>query len=316
MPATLIHINHSYPAHVPVLIGAPEELVTHRELRNKYQTNRHIKTWACWFQLKALTTSNKIQNWYKQLDHLLPFLQMNENTLRRRLCEMIELQLITVVDGDIYLISYEKAAALLNIPYAGTIKVEYNPTKHEGKQIFQYLLRSEEMRSAQLRQLDALLYHLDQNPLLKKTLHILLVKAGADDQRLYKEPRYYQERLLQLQMQYFKEGSELLDNIMLHRADINRGVKKIQENHAYKATQSASYLKKRLYKLRLIQVEKVCVESKQRSRLYIPDGDTRRDGYKYVAATKRTAWFLTDQINFTYEIQSGKTAEKKGQKVA
>lgn len=316
-------MTQQIPNEVPVLIGAAEELVTHRELRNKYQTNRSIKTWSVWFLLKALTKSGKLQQWRKQLTFLLSWLQCNERTLYSRLHEMEALELISIDEkGNINLISYEKAAAILDIPWCGTKSVPYNPSKYEGNQIFQYLLRAEEFRYQQNRQLEALTYHLDNNPSLKNNLHVLLVQQGADSQRLFKDPRYYQQRLLQLQLQLFKEGSEILAYVCTHRADINRGVAAIQNNHGYKSAQSASYLKKRMFQLGVIRVEKICVESKVRSRLYVPvaaankEGRRDRDGYKWISATKRTALFLTDQITFAYEMPDEKRGETKGAKAA
>lgn len=284
-----------------------------RELRNKYETNRHIKTWSCWFLLKALTSSSKIQTWYKQKEHLFPWLQLNENTFRRRIAEMEKLELLTIDNGgSLNLVSYEKAAGILGIAWCGLTNIIYNPTKNAGKQIFQYLLRGEEIRLNQDIQLDALTYHLEKNLSLKIQLHYLMVKAGADDQRLHKEPRYFQERLLLLQMHLFKEGSELLEFVTTHRADINRGVLSIKKAHCYKATQSVSYMKKRMRELKLISIEKKCVRSLGRSRLFIPDGNgKKKDGYKWIARTKQTALFLTDQISFLYEIKPQKKRPDK-----
>jgi len=318
MSAIVKHITPKLPTHIPVLRGASEELVTHRVLRSKYETNRDIKIWSCWFLLKALTTTGKIKCWYKQKQILLPYVQMNENTFRRRLKDLVQLQLITLNDdGSIELISYERAAGILDIAYTGVYYLQYNPEQNAGKQIFQYLLRCEEIRFAQERQLDGLLFHLDKNPSLKNSLHEMMVKAGADDQRLYKDREYYQKRLLQLQLHAFQEGTELLKFIFTHRADINRGVLSIQKAHCYKATTSVSYMKKRMFKLGLIQVNKVCVHSVQRSRLYIPDGNGRqKDGYKWIGAKKETALFLTDQITFTHEIPVKKKGQGRSSKAA
>jgi hypothetical protein len=310
MPALLKHINQVLPTHVPVIIGAEEELVQKRELRNTYHTNRDIKSWACWFLLKALTKSGKIQQWTKQEEHLLHYTQMNLKTFYTRLHEMTTLQLITIEDSDIHLISYEKAAELLDITYYGTKLVEYDPEKQKGKQVFQYLIRGEEFKAAKERQFDGMHFKLDKNPPLKNTLHVLLVKAGADDQRLYKDRHYFQERLLNLQQQLFKEGSDIQDQVFERRADINRSVASIQKAHSYKAKQSVCYIKHRMLELGLIIIEKKRVESNVRARIIIRDGDTRRDGYKYNTRTKKTIWFLCDQISFTYETKQAMRGKK------
>jgi hypothetical protein len=317
MPAVLKHITQSVPRFVPVITGAAEELVGHRELRNKYHTNRSIKTWSCWFLLKSLTSSGKIQRWRTQREFLFEWLQMNEKTFYARLKEMTQLQLITVDEEEnIHLVSYDKAAQILEVPYIGLTNIEYNPEKYGGKQVFQYFLRAEEFRYQQQRQRSALLYYLDKNPLLKNDLHLLMVKYGADGQQLQISGSYFQERLLLLQMRSFKEGSDILQYILTHRADINRGVSRIKDNHNYKSTQSVSYMKKRMLKLQVITITKKKVESSERSRLYIPDGDKKKDGYKYVRRTRQTVWFLTDQISFAYEISKRKTGAGSSCKAA
>jgi hypothetical protein len=316
MTASLKHISLLTPTQVPVITGAAEVLVSQRELRTTYQTNRSIKTWSAWFLLKALTTSGKIQKWRSQKTFLLHWLQMNERTFYRRLEEMQQLDLVTVENENIQLASYEKAAGILEIAYTTLTHIQYNPDEQKGKQIFRYFITAEEFRFQQQRQLNALIYHLDKNPLLKNDLHFLMVKYGADGQQLQKSASYYQERLLKLQMQMFKEGSDILSYVLTHRADINRGVNRIKDNHNYKSTQSACYLKKVMAKLNIISITKKKVESANRARIYIPDGDKKRDGYKYCKRTKQTVWFLTDQISFAYEATIKKTGEVEKRKVA
>lgn len=340
MTAVVKHIS-DYPAFVPVLNGAAKELVGHRELRGMYtgkksrkqrkkkseeyyakrtegyQTNRSIKTWSCFFLLKALTTSGKIQNWthVNNKARLLTWLQMEENTFRSRIKEMTVLNLVSTSKDknrtvDIILTSWEKAAAILGIQYTGTTQIKYNPDELQGKQIFQFVLRAEEFKQEQQKQLEALMYHLDKNPLLKNDYHLMLLKHGADDKQL-RNPVYFQQRLLSLQMHLFKEGSDILDYIFSRRADINRSGNLIKEHHSYKSTQSVSYLKRRMHKLKVIIVQKIIVESACRSRLYIPDGEKRRDGYKWLQKKQHTAWFLTDQITFKYATEPpGKPAAK------
>lgn len=342
MTAIVKNIN-DYPRFVPVLNGAASALVAHRELRGQYvgqpdkykkrkkaseqyyskrtegyYTNRSIKTWCCFFLLKALTTSGKLQNWTGRDNKLwiLTWLQMNENSFRRRLAEMQELDLCGIdkqSNGSINIIltSYEKAAAILDIPFNGTTQLKYSPDAHQGKQIFRFFITAEEFRSEQVKQLEALTYWLNKNLSLKNDLHLLLLKFGADDKQL-RNPVYFQQRLLALQMHLFKEGSEILSYVFSRRADINRSGKLIQDHHTYKSQQSVSYLKQRMIEHDIIGMQKICVESKERSRLYIPDGlQGRRDGYKWVDKKGVTAWFLTCQISFNYELQHSPKATAK-----
>jgi hypothetical protein len=292
-----------------VLHGAVEELVTHRELRNKYETNRDIKVWSFYFLLKAFTTANKIQNWRRQLQVILPFVQMSEKTFYNYLKKLTAAGLCTLDDQDIYPVSWQNAAKVLDIVYCGTYTIEFNPIKHGKKQAFQYLIRREEIAINQKSQQGGLMHGIDENPQWKNDMVTHMVKAGADGQRLQSDSSYFQQQLLNLQMMLFRSGSAIFPIAMKHRADINRSVNCIQKYHCYKSPQSVSYMKRRMAELGIIKVEKICVESKKRARLYVPDGDSQREGYKWNALHKSTLWFLTDQIHFTNETSSKNTGQ-------
>lgn len=303
MTLQVAHIAPAYPTAVPVPIGLPEALVKRRVLKEKYEVNPDIKTVSIWLLLKSLTKSGLIKNWWAQKDDLLPFLHICERTFYSQLHKMQKLGLISEVDaaGNIRLISYEKAAALFDVAYSGMKYLPYNYKQHAKKQSFQYLLRAEEIRTAQSAQLCGLHNHLDKNPSLKTDLHQLLHQHGADMQRLYKEPKYYQECLLQLQKRVFREGSAIIDTVFIRRADINRSVGTWASHHNYRSKQSVSYLKKVMQELDIVSVKKDTVESDKRSRIYYEADGQRKEGYKWVARGGKTTWFLTDQISFKYE---------------
>ena len=293
-----------------MLKGAAAELCRHRELRNKYETNRSIKTWACYFLLKSKTTSGIIQKWTKQKGSLLAYLQMSENCFRARVAEMKALKLITLIGRNtIQLTSYEKAAEILDIPYTGLIKIEYDANTAPGNQIFQYFLRAQEIRENQQAQLDALHYYANKNPQLKEVLTQLMLHHGADKAKLHLA-EYFQERLLILQMHYFKHGSDIWNVITTLRADINRSVTGIQSAHKYKAAQSVSYMKKRMAKLQLLTITKKQVQSECRTRLYISDTEgKKREAARYCRSSKTTFMQLCDQL--TVKISTLDTTEKK-----
>jgi hypothetical protein len=316
--AIIRHIDQKMPTKVPVITGSEDILVLCREERNVYQTNRIIKVYACWYLLKALTTSGKIQGWRGQLSKLLPWLQLSERTFYRHLDTMEEIGLVSFPPGsnDITFISYERAADILGIFYHGTHSIDYDPEKQKGKQLFQYLLRGEELRRQQHKQLEAIRYYLDENPSEKADLVQLLQNAGYQRSKLEKNIRYLQECLLELQLQVFKKGSAIFDLIFWRRADINRCVTTIQRDHKYKHKTSVSYMKKVMAKFGLITVKKRHSESEVRSRLEYADGNGKRQAYKWVRKKNRTVLFLTDQINFCYESTPGTMEPKKGHEKA
>ena len=145
--------RHYIKKMVPVLRGASEVLVNHRELRNCYQTNRSIKTWATYFLLKSISIPGVIKCWRSQKDHLLQYCKMTESCFMARLKELKALGLITISKGlTITLTSFENAAKILGIEYTGTIKIEYD-AKIPGKQVFQYYLMLDEIRCNQNKQI-------------------------------------------------------------------------------------------------------------------------------------------------------------------
>ncbi|MFZ4056977.1 MAG: hypothetical protein ACOYKE_02510 [Ferruginibacter sp.] len=313
--AAVVH-DMNYSNTVAVLNGAAEVLVTHRELRSRYCTNRSIKTWATYFLLKSVTTSGVIRDWTKQKNKLLAYCKLTENVFRARLAEMVELKLVELSKNrSLLLTSFETAADILGIEYTGTIKIQYNDTL-PGKQIFQYFLRAEEFRANQHKQLAALTYYASKNPLLKNQLLQLLDKHGFELKRLENDSVYFQKSLLSLQQHAFKEGSPLLSIIHQLRADINRSVTGIKKSHGYKSAQSASYLKNVMRKMQLISIEKICIESNERSRLYIAGEERPREAYKWLPSKKRTAWFLTDQIAFKFHTELPKIQKNEKKKIA
>lgn len=305
---------------VAIPVGAPEALVGQRQLRNKYQTNREIKYWSTFFLLKALTTSGHIQNWRSQRQFLLSWLQLNEPTFYTHLKALKQRQLLTVDQAfNIHLVSMRDAAKLLGLEFAGVTKLPYNPIKNAGKQVFQYLMMCEEIRSSKTVQTDGLVYNLEKNPPLRNHLLIVLQQRGADEQQLVSNKNYLQERLLNYQMQIFRHGSEILEYIFERRADVNRSIGKIKEHYAYKTSRSVRYLKKKLQKLGLVEIKKISVVSECRSRRYVPDATKksgRRDGYKWLKQALQTEWTLCDQITVTYQPVKQYKNEKASKKAA
>jgi len=301
---------------VPVLYGASTQLVAHRELRNKYCTNRSIKVWSTYFLLKSLTSSGYIQHWIQQREWLLEFLQINEQTLRSRIKELQRLQLLQIKPGySLQLVSYKKAASILGIDYAGIFTIAYDRGL-KGTNTFAYMLTADEFRSNQDTQRSALIHNLDKNPMLLNLLHELLLHQGCNAQRLKSDPAYLQEQLLKLQERSFKQGSDILGEIMQRRADINRGVKKIAEHHGYKHHRSVTYLKRVMEKLGIIAIEKRTVLSEARSRRYVPGVQSRKNGYMWMKEARITCWTLCDQITINQNLLHEKKQPFSAQQAA
>ena len=290
----------------------PELVVGNRELRGQhakksagYETNRDIGDWSLFFLLKPLSTSGVVQNWRSQRPFLLAWLQINEPTFYTKIGRLKKAGFLTIdISFNIHLVSYAKAADIMGIAYAGTYNIAYNPYINAGKQNFRYLIIAEEIKHHQHRQLAALMHKMDNNPPLKKALLSMLIQHGADGRLLLADEHYFQQRLLLLQLQLFKAGSNILSYVFTCRADINRGVKLMKKHHNFKSVQSVTDLKKRLIKLHIITVEKRKAESLERSRIYFPEAGAVREGYKYIKKKKITALFLTDQIGFIHKKQA------------
>lgn len=284
---------------ISVLIGASNKLVGARELRNKYCTNRQIKTWAFYFLLKSLSSSGQIQHWIKQREFLLEFLKCNEQTFRSRINELVKLGLVEIAPGyTLILTSYKNAASILEIEYLGTTQINYDYTQ-PGKNLFSYSITAEEILNNQDTQRTALTYHLEKNQLLLNLLSHALIHEGCDARKLNNDPQYFQESLLKLQEASFKQGSDNYTEVMQRRADVNRGVKKIAKDHNYKSIRSVTYLKRALEKLGLIKVVKRFIVSDVRSRRYVPAEAGKqqpKSGYMWLKTAQTTCWQLCDQL--------------------
>ena len=331
----VIHPIEKTIFEIPVLYGAAEELVQHREQRGNYVaktgyikrkkfggkynasrttsgyfTNQSIKHWSTWFLLKGITNSGYIKDWIKQKEYLLNFCKTTETTFRTHLNALIELELISIEsDYSITLTSYENAADILGIHFSGTYKINYD-IHEENNQTFQYLLRAEEMRTNQHVQLEALVLKLDKNPTIMDWCMPIFNKDGYSENNLKNDPKLLQTLLFKLQQEAFIYGSDIYEIIHRLRADINRGVECCAKQHSYKSAQSVSYLKSVLINQGIISVEKKFIESKKRCRLYIPkvnETDARNEGTKYLKHQKKTGWRLTDQVT----IKSKSTNEIK-----
>ncbi len=308
MATALHHIGQR--KYVAVLRGAANALVTHRELRNEYHTNRSIKTWGTFFLLKSLSIPGMIKRWTSQKEKLLVYCKMNEGSFRTRLRELKALGLITISkDLTITLTSFENAAQILGIEYTGTIKIEYDE-KLPGKNVFQYYLVMDEIRCNQNKQLEAINYKADKNPQLRELLEAVMIQHGADGSYLENQ-KYFQQFLLVIQLYYFKTGSDIWSVISQLRGDINRSVYGIKKQYGYKSAKSVSYLKQRLQQLGLASIEKTKVESDVRTRLYVPDeSGKRRDGVKYCWKTKKTILFLCDAITANFRTMDVKKQQQ------
>lgn len=312
-----------YPKKVRVLYGAAEALVDQRHLVKKYETNATIKYWSTWFLLKSLTSTSFIQDWTSHKKYILNYVQMGIKTFRKHLTWLQDNELLffdAKNPDSIRLVSYMDAAEILKIEYDGTYEVSFNPKKiKNGKQPFQYLLRTEECETNKRQQIETIMYKLDNNPKLKQDIIYMIGQVGANYERLMNDDAYFVSRLLALQVKLFRDGSEILQYVMQCRADINRGVIRIKQHHRYRSKQSVSYMKRKMAKYGFITIEKRSIESKERSRLYVPPNEETpphkirnglRDGYIWDDDRNITIWRLCDQISRRYTYSDNKAHQK------
>lgn len=309
--APVISINQNNVYQIPVLIGAANELVGLREKKNVYNVNPHIKYWATWFLLKSFTTSGRIQAWNKQKRELLEFLRMSDGSLRNQLYKLQQLKLISIEksaigrDRDLVLTSYKEAAGIMGIIYKGTEIINYKPHEYANEsQVFRYLLTAKEIESNQQLQTDELFRKFQKNCSGHTTEILLqLSKIGANTNRCMADKHYLQQQLMKLQKIVFREQSAMASITFSLRSDTNRSCRRAAEDYKYKSHTSFSYIKKKLLKVGAIAVEKVLVNSKERSRIYymaeVEGKHIRKDGYKWNDKAQQTYWRLCDQVTVT-----------------
>lgn len=296
---------------IKIPVGFASKVVTDRDLhgeRQKYRTNRTIKLADTWLVLKSLTTSGKIQNYKDQLESLAEICKVSEWTLRNRLKQLKEMQLVKFTYYDTGC-RYEKDLLIANWNrfldefLIDTRFVEYHIVAYdstEQKKTLEYAIRAIEFEENRYNQMLAIRSQLQKNPQLFNQLCVLMMKhvPGCKPED-FSDIRKFIDRLFWLQKHSFKhwpkadnEGSkyvyELINQI---NACLDRSAKGIRRSHGYKSCLSTTYLKRQLTKRGFAEL--------RRNSAHISTERQRKPKeclVNYESSSKATKWHLPDSL--------------------
>lgn len=237
-------------------------LVAQRKQVNKYETNQLIRAVGTWLLLKHETSSGIISSWTLQKKHLLQLCKCNENTFRHRLRVLSDIGFLQVKRSVIHLSSWKTIETILGIDCRDRMPVQYNI--NDKQQIYQWIIAAE-IEDNKRRQDYMILAKMDKNIELKSELIALALSMGADRARITDDD-YLLSWLRTIYISSFHRSSDIHRLMNVIRPDNNRSVKAIRRAWCARSTQTVSYWKHSLSSAGIISVQKMQVESVDRSR--------------------------------------------------
>jgi hypothetical protein len=241
--------------------------VWQRKEVKKYETNQVIKALDTWLILKHDTTSGIIQQWNDQKKDLLYKCKCSDSILRHRLQVLEDLTLITLYkierkNDSIKICSWDHLAATFDIDVKEKFTIQYN---FNDEQKLHHWIIAAEIQDNKNRQDYSIARKLRVNAGAKMLLDAELIKRGADLTRL-KDLQYYLSRMRILYASDFNRLSESHQELIEIRPDNNRSTKGIANSWNAKHAMTASYWKKILQKVGIIDVTSVQIKSQERAR--------------------------------------------------
>lgn len=283
----------------------------YKKTANGKNTNAFVKGIAVWLLLKHETPSGKIQGYRDQLKQLAYKCKMCVRSLDKYIAWLRDEQLATVEGRDLLLEGYKALKQYgINIRQREQT-INYDTTSKATLAEIIIALGIEKMKD---KPRDAYWQKVTKNQDALGELRNHLIAYGADQQRL-DNPEYFRQcHLRLLKLTYKEAGPGQTSFYLLHKyiqanPDINMkaatyarkmGYAVLEhQNQATRKDESKSmgfsHLKWRLATKGLIIISKDQVESDYRARK-----DEKIFHHRYVRDTKRTIWFLPDQLNINH----------------
>lgn len=236
--------------------------VWQRSIVNKYETNTIVKALDTWLILKAETASSLLQSWNKQKNYLLALCKCTESIFRHRLKILRDLELLTFDRYNIRVGSWDQLAVKFEIDIKKRFPLQYNIN---DKQRVQDWIFAIEIQDNKNRQAYKVMQKLGKNPIYHEAVIKAMLKAGAERSKI-KNSEYFLSWLKILYRSDFVWESEIHPVMIEIRPDTNRGVRGIAEAWRCKRPQSVSYRKKVMKDAKIIEIDKLQIQSQERVR--------------------------------------------------
>lgn len=263
--------------HVRVVNELLANIIKFREQNTKYQTGKLLKSFAFYLNLKSLTTSGIIKNITRPTPEMLKICNCSARTFATRV-------------GDIILSGFAlKNSKNLVLTSVNKLMEQYECFVTEWSEVF----IPEGMHLHNV--LEAHLLKLQQRKQEKQfNRNITKVKEVYDYiQMNLPRSKNLRETILQEQIKIFKYGhnDEFYTTVITkYNADNQIKARTIRDLFNLKSYKSVAYLKKRLVKKGLIEIEKRKIESDIRGR-------KKRCYVSYEQNSKTTTWHLCDKLS-------------------
>lgn len=254
-----------------------------RTLVNKYETNKAIKLLGYFTLLKTVTSTGVIHNCYnrKQKYLIADLLKLSRNGVINAINDLVKLHLASVNNGNLVLISWDKASTVLGADSGDYVYFKYD-VKNKAK-INEYILALD-IKLNKESQLKAVESKLKANPDYKEAIDAAIMEEEIDYN--------YLSKLLQEQINNYSSGT-LKTELFKVRADLNRAVMTLKRDWSFKGVQSIAYWKRKLDEVGLITVVKVnSIISTTNNRIY--QVGNYSGGYNKLL--NKPTWYLPDQI--------------------
>jgi len=255
------------------------KIVQNRKLCKVYQTNRLIRPISSYFALKSTITSGVIQNYSRQSPALSQFLGITRATFFKQIKILETLGLAKrFPSGALVLTPYKKMMEIFDFVSEETTILNYTPGQHKLYMVLEGLPIQQKIKDQER----ALTNRIDSAPGVKEYLEKTI-------------SNFNRETLLAQQILNFINNTpdDLQD---FFNADNQLKARTIFGMFQFKSYRSVSYLKKKLKKAGICDVEK--------DRRYVSEarGRSKKRYIAYLDELKATMLYLPDKFIFSHEI--------------
>ncbi len=246
--------NETYQVKIPKAFLSA--LVQRRMKVNVYERHNLLKDYSYFFLLKSLTDSGTLHDFDNQKPFLRKYFKVTRNTFTKIILRLMELHLVKLEQNNLHLANFELAAEKLGIEFKPNyFTLNYNVTDN---QTIYYLLFALEIGENQFKQKIAVAKKRGFNSSLQDRLNSALSDvSGISKIEIAKLSFDEFTKLLMLwQKQSFTIGTAHFLALHTLRVDCNRSLQTLRQDWFVKDFRTATYIKRKLQKLKIITLEK------------------------------------------------------------
>ncbi len=275
-------------------------LLQKRLVVNKYEKHNLLKSYSYYFLLKSLTNSGIIHNYWEQAPALRKYFKVTRNTFKKIILQLQELELVKVENNDLHISSWTTVAKNLETEhYKNYLVLTYNLT---DKQTLFYLMFAADIFSNQKKQTEAVQKKLNFNSsTLNAICNSLSDLSNISVKEIMQLPfNEFQKLLMAWQHKTFAIRTVHFSVLNSIRIDTNRSLKSLRNDWALKDFRTATYIKRKLTKLGIINNEKQNVNFTNCGNRMINICKKYCDIYN--SSSKTRGFRFTDQLQLNVQI--------------